>query len=277
MQTLRLNSRGDSVVFLQELLNKVGYNLPGTSFFGTLTDTAVKDFQRKSGLVADGIVGVKTWTRLIQQSDFAKPEFSDKFLSEQDLIDFAAEYGLELALVKAVNEVESRGKGFLIDGRTKILFEGHEFWRQLKAIGLQPESLSNESNKDILYPRWVRTFYSNGPGEYRRLERAQQLIPSNPAVSTAALSSASWGSFQIMGYHAKPLGYPSVEAFVDRMQTHEREHLAAFGKFIVVNRLLNHLKNKDWEKFARGYNGPGYKQNKYDEKLARAYKKYSEQ
>jgi hypothetical protein len=34
------------------------------------------------------------------------------------------------------------------------------------------------------------------------------------------------------------------------------------------------LENLDWAKFARGYNGAGYKQNKYDEKLAAAYKKY---
>jgi hypothetical protein len=31
--------------------------------------------------------------------------------------------------------------------------------------------------------------------------------------------------------------------------------------------------NKDWAKFARGYNGPGYAQNAYDVKLAQAYEK----
>ncbi|MEE8298899.1 MAG: N-acetylmuramidase domain-containing protein [Thermodesulfobacteriota bacterium] len=34
------------------------------------------------------------------------------------------------------------------------------------------------------------------------------------------------------------------------------------------------LKKRDWANFARRYNGPGYKKNKYDEKLERAYNKY---
>lgn len=35
------------------------------------------------------------------------------------------------------------------------------------------------------------------------------------------------------------------------------------------------MKNKDWAKFAKSYNGPAFAQNKYDEKLAKVYKKYS--
>lgn len=37
----------------------------------------------------------------------------------------------------------------------------------------------------------------------------------------------------------------------------------------------NELQRKDWAGFARGYNGPGYAKNRYDIKLANAYKKYS--
>ncbi len=59
------------------------------------------------------------------------------------------------------------------------------------------------------------------------------------------------------------------------MNKNEGEHLAAFGRFIIANNLTKYLKNKDWANFARRYNGPGYKQNKYDEKLARAYNKYN--
>ena len=59
------------------------------------------------------------------------------------------------------------------------------------------------------------------------------------------------------------------------MFEHEREHLAAFGKFLEVNKLLKHLRSKNWAAFARGYSGPGYAANKYDIKLAKAYAKYS--
>ncbi|XRG80045.1 peptidoglycan-binding protein [Rossellomorea sp. GAMAL-10_SWC] len=37
--------------------------------FGTLTEKAVKEFQRKNDLVVDGIVGVKTWGKLFNPTN----------------------------------------------------------------------------------------------------------------------------------------------------------------------------------------------------------------
>ncbi|WP_426772988.1 N-acetylmuramidase domain-containing protein, partial [Pseudomonas aeruginosa] len=34
------------------------------------------------------------------------------------------------------------------------------------------------------------------------------------------------------------------------------------------------LKSKDWAEFARRYNGPDYKKNNYDVKLAEAYQSF---
>ena len=78
-----------------------------------------------------------------------------------------------------------------------------------------------------------------------------------------------------MGFHALPLGYESVQQFVDEMHLHERNHLEAFGRYILKNRCLTYLQDKNWAKFAYCYNGPAYAQNKYDEKMAKAYLKYS--
>ena len=80
--------------------------------------------------------------------------------------------------------------------------------------------------------------------------------------------------FQIMGFHWESLGYASAKAFVDLMYKSEGEHLKAFAKFMKVNNLVRHLKTLNWAKFARGYNGPGYAANKYDTKMADAYKKH---
>ena len=55
--TLRINSKGDDVKYLQKVL---GLTVDGA--FGPKTDAAVKKFQKEHGLVADGIVGPKTWT-----------------------------------------------------------------------------------------------------------------------------------------------------------------------------------------------------------------------
>ncbi|SFB12279.1 N-acetylmuramidase domain-containing protein [Algoriphagus aquimarinus] len=272
MQYIKLRSRGSSVSFLQELLGKLGYETPSSGYFGVETDVAVKDFQSKNQLVVDGEVGIKTWTLLF---DKTKPAdvLGDVFLGEQDLIDFAKRYQLDLVAVKAVNEVESSGKGFLIDGRPKILFEGHVFWRQLKARGINPEDFSNPSNETVLYKQFNKKHYLGGTREYDRLEQAAS-ISSDPKFREAALSSASWGSYQVMGFHAIPLGYPSVQQFVEEMYKHERNHLEVFGRYILKNGCLAYLQAKNWAKFAECYNGSGYAQNKYDQKMAKAYLKF---
>ncbi len=63
--TLRMGSRGPSVVELQRLLLAHGFN-PGAidGIFGPNTQAAVMNFQRSKGLAIDGIVGIQTWTAL---------------------------------------------------------------------------------------------------------------------------------------------------------------------------------------------------------------------
>ncbi|MEZ4778652.1 MAG: N-acetylmuramidase family protein [Flavobacteriaceae bacterium] len=273
MKTLKYRSTGNEVYTLEELLLELGYEVYVSNYFGKDTDIAVKDFQSKNNLVVDGIVGPKTWSKLYEKQQ-QLTLFNDKFLSEADLQDFAIKFNLELAAVKAVNEVESSGKGFLLDGRPRILFEGHIFWKQLKNKELDPNQFVSERTKNVLYSKWTKSFYEGGKQEYDRLEKAAGLSDDDRAHD-AAYEAASYGSFQIMGFHWQSLGYPSVDSFVAHMYTHEKAHLDAFGKFCQVNNLLKLLQNKQWEAFAKGYNGPGYKQNKYDTKLESAYQKYS--
>jgi hypothetical protein len=275
MKTIKYNNKTPEVITLCEMLNSLGYNVLVSDSFTLQIDVAVKDFQAKNGLVIDGIVGMKSWSKLYElTAQFTN--HNDKFLSEQDLIDFANMHQLELAAVKAVNEVESSGKGFLLSGKPKILFEGHIFWKELEKRGINPNDYYNSNTADVLYKSWTRTHYVGGEGEHLRLQKAMQ-IGSGQSFIDAANSSASWGCFQIMGFHAIPLGYGSVENFVQKMNLSEREHLLAMGKFITTHykKIDQYLRNKDWATFAYYYNGEGYKVNKYDTKLASAYAKYS--
>lgn len=59
MRTLKKGMIGDDVKIIQQFL---GIAVDGA--FGTQTENAVKKWQAKNGLVADGIVGIKTWTKM---------------------------------------------------------------------------------------------------------------------------------------------------------------------------------------------------------------------
>ena len=105
--------------------------------------------------------------------------------------------------------------------------------------------------------------------EHMRLTRAAEI---NQAC---ALASASWGMFQVMGYHWERLGYASVETFADAMRQSEADQLDAFVRFVLADPALHKaLKARRWATFAAGYNGPAYKDNLYDVRLARAYARY---
>ncbi len=67
---LKVGSRGDNVRLVQEYLNVLSraYPLPRIATdgrYGPATENAVKAFQRLFGLAADGIVGPRTWERLV--------------------------------------------------------------------------------------------------------------------------------------------------------------------------------------------------------------------
>ena len=180
----------------------------------------------------------------------------------------AESLGVEIEAIQAVAQVESAGDGFLRSGRPRMLFEGHVFWRQLLSRGLPADIFSDEENEDILYPNWTRKYYLGRESEYTRLDRAKEINEK------AALESASWGAYQIMGYHWKSLGYESIKQFVDFMYMNEEQHLKAFVRYIDVNGLKEALRDKDWVRFARAYNGPGFAHNDYDGKMRRAYESF---
>ncbi|MDY6900792.1 MAG: peptidoglycan-binding domain-containing protein [Cyanobacteriota bacterium] len=64
LPTLRFGDRGNSVRILQRLLIAKRYPISVDGDFGVLTETAVKAFQSRRGLVVDGIVGPRTWRAL---------------------------------------------------------------------------------------------------------------------------------------------------------------------------------------------------------------------
>lgn len=61
---LRRGCRGSDVKALQRALRDEGYELEIDGMFGYITESCVKTFQSRYGLVRDGIVGPLTWAAL---------------------------------------------------------------------------------------------------------------------------------------------------------------------------------------------------------------------
>lgn len=275
--TIKKNTQNTQAAILaQSMLVAAGYHVKVDGDFGDKTEEMVLHFQSGQHLVVDGIIGEKTWNVLFMSANSYLTVSANRYLGEQDLVHAANRLGIQLAAVKAVNEVESRGSGFRGD-HPVILFERHVFWRRLEAYGVNPSSYATD-NEDILNKK--SGGYKGGTKEVKRLERAMEIHPK------AALESASWGLFQIMGFHWKSLGYVSIESFVAKMKENEANQLEAFVRFLKKNKLdrILMLKNgkktlvlDDFRNFARRYNGSAYEKNHYHTKLQKAYRKYLKQ
>lgn len=183
-----------------------------------------------------------------------KPVLTDAdFRDAADLLSCAA------SAVKAVCQVEAPRGGFNPDDTPVTLFEGHKFHKYTGGKFDQQEP-------DLSFPKWTRNYYGKTwQTEQDRLQRAMALDRE------AALLSASWGKFQIMGFNHGVCGFGTVQKFVNAMYVGEREHLMAFVQFVLTTGLAPALRRHDWAGFAHGYNGPGYSENNYDTKLAAAH------
>lgn len=272
----RHSTNTDAVTQAQSMLSALGFAITVDGKFGSRTEAIVISFQANNALVADGIIGSKTWQKLISLSNEILQQNTRRFLSEADLQRAADSLNIEIAAIKAVNEVESRGEGFL-NGQPVILFERHVFWKRLRGAGIDPRPFQ-AGNEDILSTQWGG--YIGGVAEYERMARAQMID------SASALESASWGLFQIMGYHWETLGYRDVKDFVGKMQRSEADHLEAFVRFLKANRLDRFLRRdagqeslqlRNFTDFARGYNGRSFERNHYHTKMMKAYRRYKRQ
>lgn len=255
--SIKRGDTGPAVIELQKHLMNARYSVKPDGDFGKNTYTAVVAFQKANGLVTDGIVGEKTLTLLCGANK------KHTFLSQADIEKGAAALGVPVATLMAVNTVESSGKGFLSPGRPVILYERHIMYRELRDYGIDPVKAMRD-NPGLVNTK--RGGYLGGMKEWLRLEKAQVISHD------AALESASWGAYQIMGFHWELLGFGSVQEYIDYVSVSEANQLDCFVRFIKSQKnLWVALRAKNWAAFARLYNGPAYKENQYDVKLADAY------
>lgn len=264
--TLRHGDTGSHVESLQRALILAGHAIEVDGWFGDETEAAVRAVQRTHGLVIDGLAGPKTRQAMQRGAD-------PRTLRQIDLVHAAERLGVELATVMAVNEIESRGSGLHLGGPAAgepvILYERHIMRRRLIHHGIDPVP-HQRRRPDLVNNK--PGGYIGGPQEHKRLAAAHGIHP------TAAFESASWGLFQIMGFHWNRLGYDSATAFATAMHRDEPSQLEAFTRFIERDAGLHRaLRCQDWRDFARRYNGPAFEKNDYDTRLAAAYRRYAHQ
>ncbi|MEH6717699.1 MAG: N-acetylmuramidase domain-containing protein [Aurantimonas endophytica] len=173
--------------------------------------------------------------------------------------------GVDPAVLLAVALVETRGVALAVfDGRAEplIRFEGHYFDRLLvgparqraRAEGLAHPRAGAVANPGAQSARW------------RLFERAAAID------AAAAIASTSWGLCQVMGAHWQALGYGSAEEFRHTARLSADGQFAIGARFLKLGHLHRRLADGDHAGFARRYNGPAYKRNRYDEKIAAAWR-----
>lgn len=214
-----------------------------------------------------------------------------RYVSDDAFTTAAQILGVKESFVRAIAEVETNGESFLKDGRVKVLFERHWFRRKLGEALQKPEVRKNVAAElDIPVPIGAnaaatllalvekkfsnicsaeRGGYKGGEVEWDRLNQAMDFD-----VEAAAMS-ASYGGYQLMGFNYLACGYKSAKAMMLDLAASESKQFLAMVAFIKANPAMHAaLKKGDWAKFAEAYNGPSYKENKYDVKLASSEKKW---
>lgn len=285
LSLIRQGDMSSAVFKMQTALKANGFGVTADGDFGPGTERAVRDYQTKMGLTSDGIAGLATIQALGLDLRPTK-------LTMRDYEYAASRLGCDVKVILALTQVESPRGGFNSDGTPIILYERHYFYKQytqylkpgqsLAAARVQRDELA-ATQVDICSPRAL-TFaktrklksgavvavpphdrYGSGDQQYLRLNRARKYNEG------AALESASWGKFQIMGENWSRIGWKSVFAFYRAMCASERDQLDALIGFIFSKPpLVTALRSKDWDNIARYYNGTAHIAI-YSPKLRAAY------
>lgn len=189
-------------------------------------------------------------------------------LSESDFQNAATQLGsgISVNIIKAFATVESGGRsGFGPAKLPVIAFEGHLFQRYTKHIYDQAHPLLSYTYKKKAGPQWQ----INNKDQTKAWETMATAFALD---QEAALMSASWGMFQIMGFNFASCGYKTVFEFSAALKVNAGNQLKAFLGFCSKSpALMKAMKTKDFTGMARNYNGEDY--GNYDVLMQKAYEK----
>lgn len=208
MPTLQRGNRGTAVMELQEKLLNIGYN-PGPldGIFGGQTDIAVRNFQRDKGLVADGVVGPKTWSVLSEVAPGAELGFQKYRVQAGDtLAKIAINFGVTVQSLIELNNISDPnllyiGQGILIPKGpltptpppTSPLPETGPGWVNLGKDNLQSHYESVNINLPLTNFQAIRTT----PGRLTALLTSNSIYSQNGTSTVAEIFAIDKATLQI--------------------------------------------------------------------------------
>lgn len=174
-------------------------------------------------------------------------------ITDAYLVMLAAKIGCHPADLEAISIVESNGFGWFKDGRIKILFEKHWFYKNLTDTKLRDAAVkAGLARKAFIKPSdGGYKDQSNADARYRLLLRAIALDEE------AAFRSISMGKFQIMGFNYALCGFSSAKEMWEKFIDSERNQIQAFATFLEKKGLFPALRSRDFAKIEAVYNGGG--------------------
>lgn len=154
-------------------------------------------------------------------------KFNGRSLNEQSYAKAAATLGCEVRAIKAVANTETGSSGSYFrpghdlawgdDPVPSILFERHLFHR------------ATQGKYDQSHPRISNSM----PGGYgAKAIQYEKLIEAYALDPNAALLSASWGRFQILGSNYNSAGFANAHDYVSSISESEDNQLSSFVSFI---------------------------------------------
>ena len=173
-------------------------------------------------------------------------------ISDADIANLADSLGCHPADLQAIAEVESNGFGWFPDGRIKILFEKHWFYKYIEGT-----TRTNAVKSGLARATWI----SPAKGGYKDQATADQrysLLERAMKVNRdGAFKSISIGTYQIMGFNHQVCGHPTAEDMFNAFCKSEAYQLSAFAAFLKNKGLVSAIQRRAFIEVERGYNGGG--------------------
>lgn len=173
-------------------------------------------------------------------------------ITADDIARLADELACHPADLEAIADVESKGFGWFVNGRMKILFEKHWFYKYLSG-DIRKAAVKN----GLARAKFVRP-QNGGYKDQNTSDQRYSLLERAAKINReGAFKSISMGTFQIMGFNHEICGFKTAEGMFHAFCDSELAQLQAFANFLKAKKLVPAIRSRDFARIEEVYNGGG--------------------